>query len=74
MISPFFTEIVLILAISQTKELSMIIKSFVALGFVIKIDDMFSANFPEEIHDSFKLWKLVIGDDKNTYAKIWRRF
>lgn len=49
MISPFFTEIVLILAISQTYRLSMIIKSFVALGFVIQIDNMFSENFPEEI-------------------------
>ena len=63
MLSPFITEVVLILAISQTKELSMIIKSFVALGFVIKIDDMFAANFPEEITDTYNKWKLVIGDD-----------
>lgn len=63
MISPFFTEIVLILAISQIRELSMIIKSFVALGFVIRIDDMFADNFPDEIKEEFKNWELVIGDD-----------
>ena len=34
-VSPIFTEIILQIAISQTKKLSMIIKSFVALGFVI---------------------------------------
>jgi len=51
MLSPFFTEIVLILAISQTAALSMIIKSFVALGFVIRIDDMFADNYPDDIKD-----------------------
>jgi hypothetical protein len=40
------------LAIAQEESLSMIIKSFVALGFVIKVDDMFSENFPEEIQDT----------------------
>jgi hypothetical protein len=34
-VSPIFTEIILQIAISQTYKLSMIIKSFVALGFVI---------------------------------------
>lgn len=46
LLSPLTTEGVLIIAMSQTPKLSMIIKSFVALGFVIKIDDMFSENFP----------------------------
>ena len=48
-ISPLVAETVLMLAIAQEESLSMIIKSFVALGFVIKVDDMFSENFPEEI-------------------------
>jgi len=74
MISPFVTEGVLILAIGQTGSLSMIIKSFVALGFVTKIDDMFSENFPQEIKDTAKDLTLVIGKDQNTYSKIWRRF
>lgn len=63
MLSPFFTEIVLILAISQTAALSMIIKSFVALGFVIRIDDMFSENFPDEIKETAGGLQLVIGKD-----------
>jgi hypothetical protein len=66
MLSPFVTEIVLILAISQTAKLSMIIKSFVALGFVIRIDDMFAANFPDEIKEDFGTWSLIIGEDQNT--------
>jgi len=67
MLSPFVTEIVLILAISQTAKLSMIIKSFVALGFVIRIDDMFAANFPEEIRETYDKWSLVIGEDQNSF-------
>ena len=73
MLSPFFTEGVLILAISQTDKLSMIIKSFVALGFVIRIDDMFSENFPEEIKNEAGAIHLVIGKDQNTLKKIISR-
>lgn len=47
--SPIVAEIVLILAIAKTPQLQMIIKSFVALGFVINIDNMFSDAFPSEI-------------------------
>ena len=60
-LSPIYTEIILQIAIGQTKKLSMIIKSFVALGFVIKIDDMFAENFPEEIKKTAKDMKLIIG-------------
>jgi hypothetical protein len=41
----------------------MIIKSFVALGFVIKIDDMFAENFPEEIKKTAFKMELIIGQD-----------
>mgnify|MGYP001360594621 CR=1 FL=1 len=41
----------------------MIIKSFVALGFVIKIDDMFAENFPEEIKKKAVDLELIIGQD-----------
>jgi len=73
LLSPLFTETVLILAICQTYDLSMIIKSFVALGFVIRIDDMFSENFPKEIKDTAGDLELIIGKDQNTYKKIWKR-
>jgi len=51
----------------------MIIKSFVALGFVIQIDNMFSENFPEEIKSTSKDLELKIGKDQNTFKKIYRR-
>ena len=51
----------------------MIIKSFVALGFVTKIDDMFSENFPVEIKDTAANLVLVIGKDQNTNKKIFKR-
>ena len=70
LISPLATEIVLILAINQESQLAMIVKSFVALGFVIKVDDMFSENFPTEIKNTSKSMSLVIGKDQNTYKKI----
>lgn len=73
MISPFVTETVLILAIGQTYQLSMIIKSFVALGFVTKIDDMFSENFPNEIKTTADSIHLIIGKDQNTNKRIWAR-
>lgn len=61
--SPIFAEIILILAISKNFKLQMIIKSFVALGFIITIDDQFSASFPEQIKDKAKIVKLVVGKD-----------
>ena len=50
--SPIVAEIVLILAVSKTPQLQMIIKSFVALGFIINVDNMFSDAFPKEIKDT----------------------
>ena len=73
MIAPIFTEGVLIMAISQTYELSMIIKSFVALGFVIQVDNMFSENFPDEIKNTAMDLELTIGKDQNTLKKIYKR-
>jgi|TARA_B110000285_G_scaffold149011_1_gene166328 hypothetical protein len=63
MISPLCTEMVLILAINQEDELAMIVKSFVALGFVIKVDDMFSENFPATIKKEAENFVLIIGKD-----------
>jgi hypothetical protein len=62
-ISPFFTESVLILAMGQIDELSTIIKSFVALGFVVQIDNMFSENFPKEIKEMAGNLTLEISKD-----------
>jgi len=50
----------------------MIIKSFVALGFVVKIDDMFSENFPKEIKNMASELTLQLGKDTNSMARIWK--
>lgn len=73
LLSPFFTETILVLAMNRDPNLSMIIKTFVALAFVIKIDDMFSENFPDEIKNTAEDLKLTIGKDQNTFKKTWRR-
>ena len=67
------TECILILAIGQVKNLSDIIKSFVALAFVINIDNQFSENFPKEIKDCASSLQLVIGEDQNSLKKIMNR-
>ena len=63
MASPFFTEFVLILSISQTFETIMIIKSFVALMFVVNVDNQFSDGFPKEIKSVSKDITLIVGKD-----------
>jgi hypothetical protein len=63
LLAPLITEVVLILSIAQTESLQLIIKSFAALGFVIKIDDMFSANFPSEIKAAAQKYELLSGKD-----------
>jgi len=47
----------------QIDELSTIIKSFVALGFVVQIDNMFSENFPKEIKEMAGNLTLEISKD-----------
>ena len=64
MISPFFAETVLILAVARNPSLQMIIKSYVALGFVINIDNMFSNAFPQEIKDTADDLVLNVGQDQ----------
>jgi hypothetical protein len=71
--SPIFAEIVLILAVAKNPQLQMIIKSFVALGFVINIDNLFSESFPAEIKSTAGDVVLKIGKDQNTLAKIQAR-
>ena len=51
----------------------MIIKGFVALGFIIKVDDMLSETFPKSFKDNAKKMVLVNGPDQNTYKKIAKR-
>ena len=45
MSASLFVEIVLIIMISQQDNVQDIIKDFVALGFIIEVDNILSANF-----------------------------
>lgn len=73
MLSPIFAEIVLILAVAKTSQLQMIIKSFVALGFVTNVDNQFAGAFPDEIKATAAKIKLKIGKDQNSVLKIRQR-
>ena len=51
----------------------MIIKSFVALMFVVNVDNQFSDGFPKDIKSVSKDITLIVGKDQNTYKKIYKR-
>ena len=53
--SAFFCELILILMISRIKDISDIIKDFVAIGFIVEIDDYFAHNLKD-----FKIWETKI--------------
>ena len=74
MLSPIFAEVILILAIAKNFRLQMIIKSFVALGFVTKVDDFFAASLPDSIIKKASKIKLSIGKDQNSITKIKKRY
>ena len=42
--SAIYTEIILILMMSHVNDISDLIKDFVALGFIVEIDDQFAQN------------------------------
>ena len=66
-VAPLEAEIVLQIAIAQVESLSMIIKGFVALGFVIRVDDMLSETFPHIFKVNAFRMVLVNGPDQNTF-------
>ena len=53
-----YAEIVLTLMISKTNEIDDIIKDFVALGFIVEIDNQFATNLKgynvKDIIDNFR--------------------
>lgn len=44
LISAVYTEVILILMMSHVNDISDLIKDFVALGFIVEIDDQFAQN------------------------------
>lgn len=67
----------LFVVLTQEGNLSGIVKSYVTIGFILKIDNLFSDNFPVEIKENAaklnKSKKLVIGEDMNTFRKLFKR-
>ena len=45
-VSAIFCEIILIIAIAHVEKINDIIKDFVAIGFIVEIDDYFASNLP----------------------------
>lgn len=45
LVSAVYCELVLILMIAQVEDIRDILKDFVALGFIVQIDNMFAKNF-----------------------------
>jgi len=60
----------------QEPKLPMVVKTYVALGFLINIDNLFCKTLPPDIQENAnKLNKsglLKIGIDNNTYEQIWK--
>ena len=48
-----------------------------SLAFLCQIDNLFGSRLPKEVHDNAKELNksglLVMGEDNNTYLKIYRR-
>ena len=74
--SAVYCEIILILMISKVKQIDDIIKDFVALGFIVEIDDIFAQNlnhwklFEEKIEKYNK--ELVIEIPKDYHKKLYK--
>ena len=62
--------------ISYQKENADIIKDFVALGFIVEIDDMFAKNMKgykvEELIDEFR-GKLLIQENTNYFQHLGKK-
>lgn len=54
-IAPIITVIALVVNITQQSALSQITKAYVALSFIVNIDDMFSASLPAELRQNAKI-------------------
>lgn len=64
--SAIYCEVILIIMISHVDDVSDIIKDFVALGFIVEIDDMFAKNMKginaDEIIEEFSELEIVVSE------------
>jgi len=74
--SAIYCEVILIIMISHVDNVSDIIKDFVALGFIVEIDDMFAKNMKgicaEEIIEEFS--ELEILNEKSSIRDFKQLF
>ena len=77
LVAPLITMASLIMRIIQEQQFSLITKSFVALGFVVNIDDMFAASIPLDIKKNAERLnqgkKLKLTKDYNSFKEIFSR-
>lgn len=56
----------------------MVIKGFVTLGLITRVDDMFASNFPGEMKNNAEALsdsgQLKMQQDNNTTDKVFKRF
>ena len=76
-VAPLITMASLIIRIIQEQQFSLITKSFVVLGFVVNIDDMFASSIPRDIIENANTLnennKLKLTKDYNTFTAIYHR-
>ena len=76
-ISPIFAVIVNMIALGMTKDMFSMIKHYVAMGFILNIDDLFGQQFPQCAKDhvdqlnSAKV--LIMPQDNNSTHKVLKR-
>ena len=68
-----FTYCALMINVGQEAKPTMILKAYVSLQIVIRLDDMYSSQLPKSFQSNAKQVKLKIGEDHNTFKKIWNR-
>ena len=65
----------LIVNMGQEAVLPLVVKTYVALGFLLTIDNLFCKTLAPEIAENAKKLNdsgiLKMGPDNNTYEKIW---
>lgn len=76
-ISPIVVNIVNWVTLSQESTFAGMINGYVALGFILTIDDLFQDIFPQVLKDNVdnlnESGLLVMSEDNNTAQKLIRR-
>ena len=73
-LAPIITVVSLMVNITQQSALSQITKAYVALSFIVNIDDMFSGSLPAEVRENAKILNkskaIKLTHDYNSFKEI----